>query len=137
LLLSSLVDLIQYFFSRQITFHSFRRFVKTTISDLGYSDFSEWLIGHYGSTYWTKKDSEKAEIFRRAEPYLTFLNIPKLERQGKVCIAALSFSQVMQIIKSFKIILPIAVQPEQQQTAAAIQQEVLTLHAYAPSSSVR
>ena len=67
---------------RQITFHSFRRFVKTTISDLGYSDFSEWFIGHSGSTYWTKKDSEKAEIFRKVEPYLTFLNIPQLERQG-------------------------------------------------------
>jgi integrase len=67
---------------RQITLHSFRRFVKTTISDLGYSDFSEWFIGHIGSTYWTKKDSEKAEIFRKVEPYLTFLNIPELERQG-------------------------------------------------------
>jgi integrase len=67
---------------RQITLHSFRRFVKTTISDLGYADFSEWFIGHAGSTYWTKKDSEKAEIFRKIEPYLTFLNIPQLERQG-------------------------------------------------------
>jgi integrase len=67
---------------RQITLHSFRRFVKTTISDLGYSDFSEWFIGHSGSTYWTKKDSEKAEIFRKVEPYLTFLNIVQLERQG-------------------------------------------------------
>jgi integrase len=67
---------------RQITFHSFRRFVKTTISDLGYSDYSEWFIGHSGSTYWTKKDSEKAEIFRKVEPYLTFLNIPELQRQG-------------------------------------------------------
>ena len=67
---------------REITLHSFRRFVKTTISDLGYADFSEWFIGHSGSTYWTKKDSEKAEIFRRIEPYLTFLNIPQLERQG-------------------------------------------------------
>ncbi|MBV9179191.1 MAG: tyrosine-type recombinase/integrase, partial [Nitrososphaeraceae archaeon] len=28
---------------RQITLHSFRRFVKTTISDLGFSDFSEWF----------------------------------------------------------------------------------------------
>ena len=54
----------------------------TTLSDLGYADFSEWFIGHSGSTYWTKKDSEKAEIFRRIEPYLTFLNIPQLERQG-------------------------------------------------------
>jgi hypothetical protein len=66
---------------RQITLHSFRRFVKTTISDLGYSDFSEWFMGHSGSTYWTKKDSEKAEIFRKVEPYLTFLNIVQLERQ--------------------------------------------------------
>jgi len=61
---------------REITLHSFRRFVKTTISDLGYADFSEWFIGNSGSTYWTKKDSEKAEIFRKIEHYLTFLNIP-------------------------------------------------------------
>jgi hypothetical protein len=67
---------------RRITLHSLRRFVKTTISDLGYADFSNWFIGHSGSTYWTKKDSEKAEIFRKIEPYLTFLNIPQLERQG-------------------------------------------------------
>src|SRR5205823_14214704 len=50
------------------TFHSFRRFVKTTISDVGYSDFSEWFIGHSGSTYWRKKESD--------------LNIHLLERQG-------------------------------------------------------
>ena len=37
--------------------------------------FSEWFIGHSGSTYWTKKDSEKAEIFRKIESYLTFLNV--------------------------------------------------------------
>ena len=67
---------------RKITLHSFRRFVKTTISDLGYSDYSEWFIGHSGSTYWRKKDNEKAEIFQKIEPYLTFLNVPQLERQG-------------------------------------------------------
>ena len=67
---------------RQITLHSFRRFVKTTISDLGYSDFSEWFIGHSGSTYWRKKESENAELFRKIEQYLTFLNIHQLERQG-------------------------------------------------------
>ena len=50
---------------RQITLHSFRRFVKTTISDLGYSDYSEYFIGHSGSTYWQKKDSEKAELFNK------------------------------------------------------------------------
>ena len=67
---------------RQITLHSFRRFVKTTISDLGYADYSEYFIGHSGSTYWHKKDSGKAEIFRKIEPYLTFLNVHQLERQG-------------------------------------------------------
>ena len=54
-------------------------FVKTTISDLGYQDFSEYFIGHSCSMYWTKKESEKAEIFRKN---LTFLNVHQLERQG-------------------------------------------------------
>jgi integrase len=67
---------------REITLHAFRRFVKSTISDLGYQDFSEYFIGHSGSTYWTKKESEKAEIFQKIEPYLTFLNVHQLERQG-------------------------------------------------------
>jgi hypothetical protein len=67
---------------RKITLHSFRRFVKTTISDLGYSEFSEWFIGHAGSTYWRKKDFEKAEIFHKVEPSLTFLDFPSLERKG-------------------------------------------------------
>ena len=49
---------------------------------MGYSDFSEWFIGHSGSTYWRKKESEKAELFKKIEPYLTFLNIHQLERQG-------------------------------------------------------
>jgi hypothetical protein len=67
---------------RQITLHSFRRFVKSTISDLGYGDYSEWFIGHSGSTYYRKTDKEKAEVFAKIEPYLTFLNIHQLERQG-------------------------------------------------------
>jgi hypothetical protein len=40
------------------------------------------MIGHSGSTYWRKKESEKAELFKKVEPYLTFLNIHQLERQG-------------------------------------------------------
>ena len=47
---------------RKITLHSFRRFVKTTISDLGYSDYSECFIGHSGSTYWRKKDNENINL---------------------------------------------------------------------------
>lgn len=67
---------------RRITRHTFRRFVRSTISDLGYSDYGEWYIGHAGSTYYRKKDSEKVEIFRKIEPYLTFLDVAQLEARG-------------------------------------------------------
>jgi integrase len=67
---------------RKITLHSFRRYVKSTISDLGYSDYSEWFIGHSGSTYYRKAEKEKAEIFRKIEPYLTFLDYSELEARG-------------------------------------------------------
>ena len=45
-------------------------------------DYSEYFIGCSGSMYWRKKDSEKAEIFRKIEPHVTFLNVHQLERQG-------------------------------------------------------
>ena len=67
---------------RKITLHSFRRFVKSTISDLGFSDYSEYHIGHSGNTYWHKKDRKKAEILKKIEPYLTFLDVQQLERKG-------------------------------------------------------
>lgn len=65
------------------TFHSFRRFVKTTISDLGYQDFSEFFIGHAGSTYWRKSNKEKLELFKKIEPYLTYLDQRGLETKGR------------------------------------------------------
>ena len=66
---------------RKITLHSFRRFVKTTISDLGYQDFSDFFIGHAGSTYWRKPESEKFQLFKRLEPSLTYLDQTGLERK--------------------------------------------------------
>lgn len=68
---------------RQFTLHSFRRFVKSTISDLGYQDYSEWFIGHAGSTYYRKTEAEKLDIFKKIEPYLTFLDYSTLEAQGQ------------------------------------------------------
>jgi integrase len=65
-----------------ITLHSFRRHVKTTISDLGYSDYSEWFIGHSHSTYYRKPQSEKLELFCKIEPYLTYLDYSELEAKG-------------------------------------------------------
>jgi len=67
---------------RVITFHRLLAFCKSTISDLGYGDFSEWFIGHSGSTYYRKTEKERLELFRKIEPYLTFLDVAQLEARG-------------------------------------------------------
>lgn len=48
---------------RKITPHSFRRFVKTVISDQTNQDYSEWFLGHNKSPYYTKKEPERREIY--------------------------------------------------------------------------
>jgi integrase len=75
---------------RKITFHSFRRFIKSTISDLGYADYSEWFIGHSGSTYYRKAEKDKVEIFSKIEPYLTFLDYSELEARGADVVTKLN-----------------------------------------------
>jgi integrase len=67
---------------RKVTLKTFRDFVKSTISDLGYSDFSEWMIGHTGSTYYQKSEKERMDLFRKLEPYLTYLDVASLEAKG-------------------------------------------------------
>ena len=70
--------------SRHIfTFHSLRRWVKSVISDIISSDYSEWFIGHAGTyiTYYRKSEKEKYALFKRAEPYLTYLDQSRLEQK--------------------------------------------------------
>ena len=67
---------------RKITLHSFRRYVYSTIADLGFSDYANFFIGHSGSAYYRKSEREMVEIFNRIEPYLTFLDYEELERKG-------------------------------------------------------
>jgi hypothetical protein len=67
---------------RKVTLKTFRDFVKSTISDLGYSYFSEWMIGHAGSTYYQKSEKERMQLFGKLEPYLTYLDIASLEAKG-------------------------------------------------------
>ena len=43
---------------------------------------SEYFIGHSGSTYYRKTEKEKAELFNKIEPYLTYLDFASLERKG-------------------------------------------------------
>ncbi|MGB7881412.1 MAG: tyrosine-type recombinase/integrase, partial [Nitrososphaeraceae archaeon] len=70
---------------RKITLHSFRRFVKTTISDtLAGSDYSEWFLGHTKSSYYVSKPAVRAEIYaNKCMKYLTFLEYSTLEATGK------------------------------------------------------
>jgi integrase len=74
---------------RKITFHSFRRWVKSTISDLGYGDYSEYFLGHANvSPYYRKTEKERADLFRKIEPYLTFLDFNQLStRQADISTA--------------------------------------------------
>jgi integrase len=69
---------------RKITPHSFRRFVKTVISDQTNQDFSEWFLGHNKSPYYTKKEPERREIYAvKCMKHLTFLDYITLETAGK------------------------------------------------------
>ena len=86
---------------RKITLHSLRRFVKTVISDQVGGDYSEWFLGHNGSVYYTKKESERREIYlTRCMKYLTFLDYSALEATGKSIEAKLSEKdREMRVIK--------------------------------------
>jgi hypothetical protein len=77
---------------RQITLHSFRRFVKTTISDsLAGSDYSEWFLGHNKSTYYTSKPTVRAGIYKeKCMRHLTFLDYSTLKATGKTVEARIN-----------------------------------------------
>ncbi len=69
---------------RKISLHSFRRFVKTVISNQVGQDYSEWFLGHSKSPYWTLKEVGRREIYAtKCMKYLTFLDYSTLEVTGK------------------------------------------------------
>ncbi len=69
---------------RKITLHSFRRFVKTVISNQVGQDYSEWFLGHSKSSYWTLKEQHRRDIYQtKCMKYLTFLDYTTLETTGK------------------------------------------------------
>jgi integrase len=67
---------------REVSLHSFRHFVYTTIDGLGQNQFAEYFIGHANSTYWRKPESEKIATFLKIEPYLTFMDYVQLQAKG-------------------------------------------------------
>lgn len=69
---------------RKVTFHSFRRYVKTVAATQTNSDYSEWFLGHAKSPYWTMKEIERREIYAtKIMKYLTFLDYGALESTGR------------------------------------------------------
>lgn len=69
---------------RTITLHSFRRYVKTVISDQVSKDYSEWFLGHSKSPYYSMKESMRREIYAtKCMKYLTILDFSALKSGGK------------------------------------------------------
>ena len=76
---------------RKITLHSLRRFTKTVVTNQTSQDYSEWLLGHNKSPYYTVKEPERREIYAvRCMKYLTFLDYTTLEATGKNIEAKIS-----------------------------------------------
>lgn len=67
---------------RKISFHLFRDYVKSTVSKHTTKDFSEWLLGHSGSTYWNIEEDETKELYLKCMKYLTFLDYETVEVVG-------------------------------------------------------
>lgn len=66
---------------RKISFHLFRVYVKSTVSKHTTKDYSEWLLGHSGSTYWNVEEDDTKELLKCMK-YLTFLDYEVPETMG-------------------------------------------------------
>ncbi|MGB7954220.1 MAG: tyrosine-type recombinase/integrase [Candidatus Nitrosopolaris sp.] len=66
----------------EITLHSFRRWVYTTIEKLGDIEFANYMIGHANSTYWRETPEDRVKAFKKFEPYLTYLSYEELVAKG-------------------------------------------------------
>lgn len=76
---------------RKITLHTLRRFTKTVISNQAGQDFSEMILGHNKSVYYTLREQERRKIYvTKVMKYLTFLDYTTLETTGKNIEAMLS-----------------------------------------------
>jgi integrase len=76
---------------RKITLHTLRRFTKTVISNQAGQDFSEMVLGHKKSVYYTLREQERREIYAsKCMRYLTFLDYSFLESTGRSIEAKLS-----------------------------------------------
>ena len=68
---------------RKYTLHGFRRYVKTKVTNRINSDYSEWLLGHAGSSYYTDEEKTRAELYTNAMRELTFLDYTETDQKTK------------------------------------------------------
>lgn len=66
---------------REIHFHGFRKFFRTTVGNVCGRDFAEALMGHgfYLDTYYVLDENKKRQMFLDAEPYLTISDFGAIE----------------------------------------------------------
>ena len=90
---------------KKITLHSFRRLVKTVISNQVGQDYSEWFLGHSKSPYWTLKEAGRRDIYAtKCMKYLTFLDYTTLETTGKnIESKLLEKEREIQVLKEHEI----------------------------------
>jgi hypothetical protein len=67
---------------KQIHFHGFRKFFRTTVGNVCGRDFAEAVIGHgfYMDTYYNLSSDEKRTLYIKAEPSLTISDFTKVEK---------------------------------------------------------
>lgn len=69
---------------RKVTLHSLRRYVKSVCADQVNTDYSDWYIGHAKSSYYTKKEPARRELYAtKCMRHLTFLDYSILESISK------------------------------------------------------
>lgn len=68
---------------REISFHSLRAYVFSTVTDNTSTEFAKWVLNHKGSTYYGKKPEIRRELYLKCEPFLTFLSYDTVESVGK------------------------------------------------------
>ena len=73
----------------KIHFHGFREYCKTKLSNTVGQDYSELILGHeegMSGIYYALQDSEKAELYLKAEMVLTISDFSSVEKEQRILI---------------------------------------------------
>ena len=77
------MDTIRSGVRREINFHLLRSFFKSVVATQTNSDFSEYMLGHVHSTYWSIPEKQIKEMYLKCQKFLTFLDYNTVESVGR------------------------------------------------------